>query len=254
VRENIQTTSKTPTISDGITVTGEAMRRVSPEGAEFLVEITSSAPSAAQALRDNHARTQQIAHALGSYSIQPADLQCVSLNVYSLYSPLLVPPPPLLPQLAGQHASLGFVSPPSLSAQQEPQHNAYELQFGAYQARNVVRVSVRDAAKAGEVVDAAAKAGATILGGFTMRVDETAARKSVLESAAKDARGKAEALAIAAGKPLGEPIAITEEFVVSNGTYMALRAAMPFAFGAGTPPTAGEFEYYARVSARFNFQ
>jgi hypothetical protein len=30
-----------------------------------------------------------------------------------------------------------------------------------------------------------------------------------------------------------------------------MRAAMPLAFGAGAPQTAGELEYYARVSARF---
>src|ERR1700750_333478 len=37
---------------DGITVIGEAVRRIAPETAEFLIEITTSAPNAAQALRD----------------------------------------------------------------------------------------------------------------------------------------------------------------------------------------------------------
>jgi len=260
VRENLQTNSpagfRTQSVSDGITVTGEAMRRVSPEAADFLIEITTSAPSAAQSMRENHARTQQIAHALAPLSVQPADLQSISLHVYNLYSPYLPAPPPMpmLPQFAGPHSAVGFVST-TQGPGQELQHNPYEIQFGAYQAKNIVRVTVRDANRAGDVVDTAAKNGAVILGGFCMRVgDESSARKTVLEAAAKDARTKAEALANAAGKPIGEPVAITEEIVVSNGTYMALRAAMPFAFGAGTPQTAGEFEYYARVSARFNFQ
>jgi len=260
VRENLQTNSptglRTHSVSDGITVTGEAMRRVSPEAADFLIEITTSAPSAAQSMRENQARTQQIAHALAPLSVQPADLQSISLHVYNLYSPYLPAPAPMpmLPQFAGPHSGVGFVST-TQGPGQELQHNPYEMQFGAYQSKNIVRVTVRDANRAGEVVDTAAKNGAVILGGVCMRVsDESSARKTVLEAAAKDARTKAEALANAAGKPIGEPVAITEEIVVSNGTYMALRAALPFAFGAGTQQTAGEFEYYARVSARFNFQ
>ena len=101
-------------------------------------------------------------------------------------------------------------------------------------------------------MDAAVKGGAGILGAFALRVsDDSAARRAALEAAGRDARAKAETLASATGKQLGDPLAITEEIVASNGTYMALRAAQPFAFGAGAPQTAGELEYYARVSARF---
>jgi len=104
----------------------------------------------------------------------------------------------------------------------------------------------------GEAADAASKSGATILGAFCLRTsDEAQARRTALEAAGKDARAKAETLAQATGKQLGDAISIAEEVVASNGTYMALRAAMPFAFGAGAPQTAGELEYYARVSARF---
>src|SRR5258707_1196344 len=76
-------------------------------------------------------------------------------------------------------------------------------------------------------------------------------RRSALEAAGKDARAKAETLAAAAGKQVGDAIAITEDIVVSNGAYAAFRAAVPFAFGAGAPQVVGELEYYARVSANF---
>jgi len=114
---------------------------------------------------------------------------------------------------------------------------------------------VREAARTGEIVDAAARAGATIAAAFSFRVsDEAAAQRAALEAAGKDARAKAETLAAATGRQLGEPVAITEGIVVSNGAYAALRSAMPFAFGAGAPQVAGELEYYARVSASFRFQ
>src|ERR1700730_10623519 len=45
--------------AEGVAVMGEAVRRVAPESAEFLIELTASAPTAAQALRDvNHKSTQ----------------------------------------------------------------------------------------------------------------------------------------------------------------------------------------------------
>jgi uncharacterized protein YggE len=237
---------------EGIVVTGEAVRRASPEAAEFLVEITTGAASAAQALRDNQARTAQVANALHALGLQSSELQTVSLDVYNLYAPLPQPMPAFVPQLspAGAMAYQGQPAP-----QSDPQFKSMELQFGAYQARNTLRVTIREASRAGEAVDTITKSGAAILGGFSVRAqDEAGIRRAALEAAGKDARSRAEALASATGKKIGDPIAVSEELVASNGTYMALRAAMPLAFGTGAPHSAGELEYYARVSASFRFQ
>ena len=130
-----------------------------------------------------------------------------------------------------------------------------DVQFGSYHARNTLRVNVREPARVGEIVDAITRAGAVVLGAFSFRVtDEANARRQALEAAARDARGKAETLAVAAGKQLGDPVSVSEDIVATNGAYAALRAALPLAFGAGAPPAAGELEYYARVSANFRFQ
>lgn len=130
-----------------------------------------------------------------------------------------------------------------------------DLQFGACHSRNVLRVNVREAARAGEILDAATRAGAILAGAFSFKAsDEASARRATLEAAGKDARAKAETLAAAAGKQIGDPISISEELIASNGAYTALRSALPFAFGAGTPQVTGELEYYARVSASFRLQ
>lgn len=231
---------------EGITVTGEAVRRVSPENAEFLIEITSTAPTAAQALRDNQAKFAQVAQALHALGVQGHDIQTISQNVSNMYTPVMQSLPPYnVPQI-GQSAypTMGLAMP------LQP-----DLQFGSYQSRNVARIQVRDIARAGEVLDAATRSGAVITGTFQIRTsDEANARRSVLEAAGKDARQKAEALATAAGKQLGDAISISEELIATNGMYTALRTAMPFAFGAGAPQAAGELEYYARVSASFRLQ
>jgi uncharacterized protein YggE len=241
--------SRAQTQMEGVTVVGEAVRRVPPESAEFLIEITASSLSAAQALHDNQLKTAQVAQALDPLGVHAADLQTISLNVYSLYAPI-APPFGGMPQI-GTHPGSGVF--PTYAAGVAVSQN--EVQSAAYHTRNTLRVTVRDLRRLGDVVDTVARAGATVMGPLGIRVaDEGSARRGALEAAGKDARAKAETLAAAAGKQVGDALAITEDIVVSNGAYAALRLALPFAFGAGTPHVAGELEYYARVSASFRLQ
>jgi len=231
---------------EGIAVVGEAVRRVAPESAEFLIEVFATGNTASQSMQEHQNKTTQLAQAASALGVQRADLQTVSLNVFNLYAPL--PPGAAYgaPQLTGA-GYVGFTAPTGALSP--------DIQFGVYKARSVVRVTVRDAARAGDVADALVRAGATLAGGVAYHAaDEAGARKSALEAAGKDARMKAEILATTAGKTLGDPVAITEDIVASNGVYSALRAQMPWAFGPDTPAAAGELEYYARVTANFRFQ
>jgi uncharacterized protein len=236
---------------EGVTVIGEAVRRVAPEGAEFVIELATSAPTAAQALRDNHTKSLQVAQALTALGVQQADLETLSMNVHSLYTPSFPPLPGLaLPQIGhGSFPGYGLAPLPTTLPL------TGEVQFGSYQARSTIRVNVREPGRVGEVVDTAIRAGGSLVGGFSFKVsDEAHARRAVLEAAGKDARAKAETMASAAGKQIGEVVSISEDLVVSNGVYAALRLANPFAFGVGTQRPTGELEYYARVSANFRLQ
>jgi uncharacterized protein len=234
--------------TEGVTVIGEAVRRVSSETAEFLIEVASTAPTAAQALRENQSKTQQITQAIAPAGVQPADVETVSVKVQNLYAPV-TQPLPLYGTMPGGMPQIGFAGFPSYPAGQTAQP---ETQFGTYVASKILRVNVREPARVGDAADAAARSGATILGAFRLRAtDEPAARRAALEAAGKDARSKAEVLASASGRQIGDAIAISEDIVASNGMYSALRAALPFAFGAGAPEQIGELEYYARVSVNF---
>lgn len=231
---------------EGVTVTGEAVRRILPENAEFLIEIQSGAPTAAQALRDNQTKFAQVAQTLQSLGVHTHDLQTISQSMVNLYTPVM----PALPGYGAQQIGQGGYGAFGPSPGVQP-----DLQFGSWHARIVVRVHVRDAVRAGDIIDAATRAGATVAGAFLFKAsDEAGMRRATLEAAGKDARTKAETLAAAAGKEVGDPISISEELIASNGVYTALRSAMPFAFGAGTPQVTGELEYYARVSASFRLQ
>lgn len=233
------------TRNEGVSVIGEAVRRVQPEQAEFLIEITANASTATQALQDNQAKTAQLKQAVTALGAQPTDMQTISLNVMNIYAPVM-------PALAGYggmpQLGTGGFQPYSPGAQPD-------VQFGSYQAKNTVRVSVHEAARVGEILDTMTRNGASAVSPFSFRAnDEASARRGALEAAGRDARAKAEALAAAAGRKIGDAIAISEDIVASNGTYTALRSAFPFTFSAGAPQVAGELEYYARVSASFKFQ
>lgn len=239
-----------PQQTEGVTVIGEAVRRVPSETAEFLIEVATTAPTAAQALRENHSKTQQITQAIAPAGVQPADVETVSMKVHNLYAPVLqsLPPYGAMPQI-GYAGLPSFGTSPAYGTSPAAQP---ETQFGSYVASKTLRVNVRDAGRVGDAADAAARAGATILGAFRLRAtDEPAARRAALEAAGKDARMKAEALATATGRQIGDAIAISEDIVASNGMYSAMRATLPLAFGAGAPEQIGELEYYARVSVNF---
>lgn len=227
-------------------VIGEAVRTVLPERAEFLVEITANGQTAAQALRDNQAKTMQITQALAQVGVTQSDVHPMTLKVNNLYSPLPLPSYGGIPPQITQAGFTPYAPAPGVQP---------EIQFGSFQARSTLRISVREPGRIGEIADATARAGVTTMGAFSFHAaDEAHARGATLEAAVKDAKRKAESLASATGVQLGEIVTITEDISTTNGTYAALRATVPFAFGAGAPETIGELEYYARVSATFKIQ
>ena len=244
---------------EGVAVVGEAIRRVPPESAEFLLEVTATSASVAQALRDHTTKLQQLTAAVGPMGIQSTDLQTVSMNVYNLYSSGL----PDLPSLSA-YGAMPQIGPSGVNpfggGAGSSQPGAYspqtEIQFGTYQVRGLIRLMVRDLGRVGEVVQTAIRAGAIPLGPLSFRAsDESGARRAVLEAAGADAKIKAEALARSLGKNVGDAITVTEDVLVSNGAYAALRSTMPNIFNSATVPAViGELEYYARVSANFRLQ
>src|SRR5229473_4025293 len=69
--------TRTQTQTEGVTVIGEAVRLILSESAEVIIEVTSAAPTAAQALRDNHTKTMQITQAIAPLGVQQADVQAI---------------------------------------------------------------------------------------------------------------------------------------------------------------------------------
>src|SRR5262245_26100100 len=150
----------------------------------------------------------QLVQTLAGMGIDQASIEPAGASVYLLY--------PLVPPQAGQHQPTGLsIAPqtvhPGVSGELQP--------TVGYCVSSLVRVSLHDSSRSGEVLDAIVSAGANFGINISFRVrDEGAARRAVLEAAGKDAQAKAQVLAAAVGKKIGDPlIVIGDTFLLGQG-------------------------------------
>jgi hypothetical protein len=136
-------------------------------------------------------------------------------------------------------------------------HPTYDYSRGGskvtgFEAARPMTIRVRDVDLLGTILDELVEGGATRVHGTSMELaDPDEAAREALAGAVAAARGRAEALASAAGVGLGDPLRIEEEMSempVPRGMAM-LRAAASEA--APTEIAAGEVEITARVRAWF---
>ncbi|HEY5488497.1 MAG TPA: SIMPL domain-containing protein [Candidatus Limnocylindrales bacterium] len=121
-----------------------------------------------------------------------------------------------------------------------------------YQLQNSVSVTLRDLAKAGELIDAALGAGASTLDSLDFRVDDPRAALATARVAAMDdARARATTIARAAGAKLGDVLAVSEgEPYTPPIPFPAARMALK-AQDASTPVEAGTQELSVAVTVTF---
>ncbi|WP_242343017.1 SIMPL domain-containing protein [Anaeromyxobacter terrae] len=120
-----------------------------------------------------------------------------------------------------------------------------------YTVVDEVRVTVRDLAKLGQILERVVAAGSNSLRGLTFERDDPAPqRQEALARAVAAARGKAEAMARAAGVSLGAVVAI-EEAGAERPIPLAKYRAEAIVAADGAPVTPGELEIGASVSVTY---
>jgi uncharacterized protein YggE len=116
-----------------------------------------------------------------------------------------------------------------------------------YVARNTVEVRVDAIDRLGELLEIAVGAGATSLGGIRFDVkDRAKLEREAIRLAVADARGRADAMAAAAGRGVDRVVRVEERGVVSPPVPMARFAAQ--AQDAGVPIETGQMEIRAAVT------
>jgi hypothetical protein len=196
---------------EGITVNGVGRVSTVPDEAEFSLGVATEGTTARRALAANSERMRALIGALKAAGVADKDIQTRDVSVGSDWD--------------ADGRSDDFV------------------------ASNTVSVLIRDLDRAGSVLDAATRAGATnVYGPSLTRANRDDLEAKALEDALANARKRAEALAAAAGVRLGAVTAISETGAAIPGPmeFRALDAA------ATAPPIEkGTQEIQATVSVTF---
>lgn len=197
-----------------VRASGTAVLSVKPDQARISIGVTTQAPRAQDAVKENAERTAAVLKQLKTLVGSNGEIQTTNYSVSPQYR---------YPKDGGTPTVTG------------------------YSANNMVEVIVNDLALVGKLIDESTQSGANTINsiGFTLR-DESAVSSQVIAQAAKKARANAEAIATALGmRVVGVAEAETVDFAppvrpVYNMAAMARNAAP-------TPVEAGALDVSARV-------
>jgi uncharacterized protein YggE len=203
--------SATPAPGTVISVTGNGTVDATPDQASFDFGVTTNAATAAQALSRNASQARAIIDALKKAGVASADIQTTQVSLW-------------------------------------PQTTSDGSRVTGYQASNSVQVKAA-IGRSGALVDAAVGAGANNVDGPNLdTADKSSLYNQALKQALEEAKGKAQAIAAAAGLTLGTIAKVEEGGNVA--TPMPLFAAAKEASG-GVPIEAGTQQIQASVTVTY---
>jgi len=161
-----------------ISVTGNGTVQITPDRVTFNVGVQTVAPTVDAAVNENNAKVAAVIAALKKAGATDKELRTANF----------------------------FINP-----QQEYNNQGQLPRIIGYQVSNTITVTRTDIASAGRLLQAAISAGVNQASGLSFEVsDPKRGRDEGLQAAFADARGKASALAQAAGRTLGRALSINE--------------------------------------------
>jgi uncharacterized protein YggE len=208
-----------------VAVRGHGEVRAAPDEAAVRLGIEVQDATARAAQERASAAAAAILAAVGEAGVPRDDVQTSELMLYPVHSQDGPEGEPRAPRIVG------------------------------YRASNVVTVRVRDLQRLGAVLDAGIRAGANRVEGVDFRLrDDLAARQRALGLAVAEARGKAQALAAAAGIQLGEVLALIEAGAEAQPFLAQPRMLAMESMAADTPVAPGEIVIPADVELRYRLR
>jgi len=202
----------------GITVTGYGEAKAKPDVAYLSVGVSTEAKNAGAAAGENARKTDSVIAALTRTGVPKADIETQRYSVEPNY----------------QYPSTGVRT------------------LVGYIVSNTVKVTLRDLAKVGQVIDAGLAAGANNVQGVQFALQNTdQISQQALAKAVQNAQAKAEVIANALHRPLGPVISVTESGGAPPRPYdfafaKAAEAAPP------TPIIPGDVEANASVTTVYS--
>lgn len=234
---------------EGVLVFGEALRVAMPDYVELYSAIQADGATASQALQENAKRIEHVRRVALTVGVGSSDFQAAVFALNPSYPGMsgsgtppqsgATPVPSSQFPYSSQPASVG--NAPSFGGSGPIATSVSELPppFG-YRVSSIVKLSIPDLNRVGEVLETLARAGVMLNGGMAFRLrDKSPVRQAVLEDALRQARHKAEALAASAGRELGNSLSITEQAFTDTGMI---------------PPSLRDSMIGARVSVWYAFR
>lgn len=204
----------------GITVSASGTAKAKPDVAYVNLGVQTTATTAKEALGKNNQAMAALIAKLESLGIAKNDMQTGSLNVYPRTNP-----------------SRDGTAPAEITG---------------YWANNSLNITIRDLAKAGDILDAAVAAGANSLGGVRFGLlDDSKLRADALREAIKAARPKADVIAEGLGLKVTSVVSVVEQG--SSGAVPMMEAAALAKGAGGVPIESGELTVTASVQVTFGF-
>ena len=212
--------AQTATETRSISVDGTASRQVANDTGRFTATVTVKRRTATAALAAAARRTRAVLAELRAAGVARRDLRTSSVTVRRLF---------------------------------RYDRKTRRSRLVGYQARNTVRVTVREVSRTGIVIDSAVRAGANGIGSTSFFASGSkAVYLEVLGEAFDDARAKAELLAERAGLTLGPARTISEGSEDFFSTEDLRRQASPESPASDTPVRPGRSTVEATVSVVFD--
>lgn len=193
---------------------------VAPDKATINLGVTTDAPTAAQAIRDNAEKMSRVIESLKRAGLSDREIQTSNLSL----SPQYVYQENLPPRLTG------------------------------YQASNQVIITVRELNRLGQVVDATVNAGATNVGGITFGIeDSTDAENQARLQAVENLRAKADLYAKAMGYRVARLVTLNEgsSYAPPPPPPMPVMMRAEAAKFDSTPVSPGELKARVDISATY---
>jgi hypothetical protein len=193
-----------------ITVNGTGTVEMTPTTAQFTFGVSADGATATKALSANAAKMNAVIAAVERRGIAAADIQTAQISL-------------------------------------QPNRNQAGNKILNYTATNSVTVNVKGIGNAGPVVDAAVSAGTNEIDGPTLTVpDQLLISRRALKAAVVDARGRAQAIAAAAGVKLGAIRSVSEQSTSTPEPFAGIAAK-----ATSTPVSAGTVSIEADVTVTF---
>jgi uncharacterized protein YggE len=207
-----------------ITVSGQGKAGAPPDMATVRTGVTTSAPTAKEALAINNQAMLKVMGVLKDRNIDGKDIQTSGFSVYPEYA---------RPQPKPRGGS-----------------NRTREVIG-YRVSNNVSVKVRNLPRLGEILDSLVQAGSNQISGVSFGISE---KRTIMNEARKnaidDARGRAELYAQATGVKVGKVISISEQSIQPPRPMFQARMAMAEASNS-VPIATGEQEVTASINVMY---